>query len=221
MVFNKVFSQLNVLKLNLLDKKKIKDEHLSDLARRFQYIYINALTTFLKEGLIINANVATGARSDVVRKFSEFSKADRTLLRNISGVVSVNGNTALTIELLTDSDYAKLIQAMWCNPLFFSSDINEYPIGDTIFEGDASYSLKNDFLSATSFTEIRVLYGMDSGNESIITAEVVEWARDKIDIANIILDKIMSNPKMKSKIKGNNFIARMYNGLTFAIEHYR
>lgn len=221
MVFNKVFSQLNVLKLNLLDKKKIKDEHLSDLARRFQYIYINALTTFLKEGLIINANVATGARSDVVRKFSEFSKADRTLLRNISGVVSASGNRALTIELLSDSDYAKLIQAMWCNPLFFSSDINEYPIGDTIFEGDASHSLKNDFLSATSFSEIRVLYGMDSGNESIITSEVVEWARDKIDIANIILDKIMSSPKMKSKIKGNNFIARMYNGLTFATEHYR
>lgn len=221
MVFNKVFSQLNVLKLNLLDKKKIKDEHLSDLARRFQYIYINALTTFLKEGLIINANVATGARSNVVRKFSEFSKADRTLLRNISGVVSASGNTALTIKLLTDSDYAKLIQVMWCNPLFASSDINEYPIGDTIFEGDASHSLKNDFLSATSFDEIRVLYGMDSGNESIITAEVVEWARDKIDIANVIVDKIMSNSKMKSKIKGNNFIARMYNGLTFAIEHYR
>jgi len=218
MVFNKVFSQLNVLRMNLLDRKKYKDEHLSDLARRFQYIYINALTTFLKDGVIINANVSTGARSDVVRDFSEFSKADRTLLRNISGVVSVKNGNPIELNLLSKSDYARLIINMWCNPIFATSETTEYLIGDTVSDDEKNNSLKNKFLTSTSFNEIRTLYSMDSGNESIITGEVMEWARAKPDLAKVVLEKILGNSSMHSRITGNNFIARMFNGLTLAIE---
>jgi len=217
MVFNKVFSQLNVLKHNLLDKKKYKDEHLSDLARRFQYIYINALTTFLKDGVVINTNVATGARSDVVRDFIEFSRADRTLSRNISGIISVKNGTPIELTLQSTSDFARLIINMWCNPIFASLDSNEYLIGDAASEDEKNNSLKTRFLASSSFGEIRTLYTRDSGNESVITAEVMEWARSKPDIAKIVLEKILGSNSMSSRVTGNNFIARMFNGLNLAI----
>lgn len=88
-VFNKVFSQLSVLRINLTDRKMAREEFLSDLSRRFEYIFINALLTFTKDGLVVNTNVATGARASIVRSFSEFSKYDRTLSRNMAGVMNV------------------------------------------------------------------------------------------------------------------------------------
>ena len=115
-VFNKVFTQLHIMR-----KKSFKlneDEHLSDIAKRFEYLVINAFASFMKDGIIIHANPALNAAVNTIREKSKFKSSDRILTKNIEGIVDfdtkkpeVNGG----IESL-------LLSAIWNHPLFKNND---------------------------------------------------------------------------------------------------
>ena len=115
-VFNKVFTQLHIMR-----KKSFKlneDEHLSDIAKRFEYLVINAFASFMQGGIIIHANPALNAAVDTIREKSKFKSSDRILTKNIEGIVDfdtkkpeVNGG----IESL-------LLSAIWNHPLFKNND---------------------------------------------------------------------------------------------------
>lgn len=209
-IFNKVFSQLSVLRMNLIDKKKSREELLSDLARRFEYIFINALLTFTKDGLVVNTNVATGARASIVRDYTEFTKYDRTLSRNLSGVVdlTVDDDNILNLKTINESEHAELVISMWCHPIFNIDPPECYPIGDN----NATDLFNENYFSKMTFTDIRDFYYKQTGNTTIKTQEVKLWANSNIEIAHNILKCMHSSRVMQSLLKENNQVSWFYRG---------
>lgn len=209
-VFNKVFSQLSVLRINLTDRKMARDEFLSDLSRRFEYIFINALLTFTKDGLVVNTNVATGARASIVRSFSIFSKYDRTLSRNLAGIVNVEmDDDELIITRSVNNSFAKLIEGMWCHPIFNIKATKAYPIGDVSSNLPASDST---FLNM-DFEEMKDFYYRHSGNSTIKIAEVREWGNANRQLATAMRNQMVTNPTIHPLIEGSSQISWMYRGL--------
>lgn len=105
-MFNKTFSALNLYK----SKKTYSDEHLTDLARRFELILVNSAMTASIKGNAINANVAQTDNYSTLRNYNEFEKYDRTITRN---------EEKLRFESNNDSKWnEKFIDALWGHPIF-------------------------------------------------------------------------------------------------------
>jgi len=208
-VFNKVFSQLKVLRGNIvLDKKNFRNEHLSDLAKRFEYMFINALASFVKEGEVVNTNVATGAKSSSVRNFQDFIRYDRTLYRNISSLLSNTG------ENLSPS--LKVINIMRSHPLFLFDFQDAYAIGEAKVENESSTEINN--FNNMNFSGIKDFYFKTSGNNTIRTREVTEWALENIDIAKQIYIKMKKDENIYNNTSIPGQISWMFNGLSYALE---
>ncbi|CAQ81915.1 hypothetical protein VSAL_p840_56 (plasmid) [Aliivibrio salmonicida LFI1238] len=125
-VFNKVFTQLHILRTEISTTKKYPEEYLSDTARRFEYIVINAFASLLKDDYVIQANVAIGAQLKTLRDHKEFMRVDRTLYRNIKGMIdeTVNLDTPILIEKKSSTAKPKedigsiLLEIIWAHPIF-------------------------------------------------------------------------------------------------------
>ncbi|MCL6408064.1 hypothetical protein EXT70_20745 [Dickeya dadantii] len=216
-VFNKTFSQLNLLVRNFSENKKgaFNDEHLSDLAKRFEYIFINALISFLRDGkTVVNTNVAIGARSSSVRDFNDFMQKDKTLSRNISGILTVSQTGKKIAPEIKDEPFAKLITAMWDHPIFNLSGELCFSINGSVGENELSL----DYLSVSgNIYDLRNYYLVDSGMEKIITNEVYEWAVSNKEKAKVIysrLDWLKDNDRSTTaEIEGKGYIGRLYNGI--------
>ena len=104
-MFNKTFSALNLYKSN----KTYTDEHLTDLARRFELILVNSAMTASIKGNAINANVAQTDNYSTLRNYKEFEKYDRTITRN---------NEKLKEENITDGFCVRFIDVLWEHPIF-------------------------------------------------------------------------------------------------------
>jgi hypothetical protein len=117
-VFNKVFTQLHLLRVN---HSRLKDEHLSDSSRRFEYITINAFATFLKKSGVVKANLASSARSTTIRNHSTFINKEHVFTRNVGVFVDLKTGK---YDGDNNKDYfenvlaGKLITAIWDHPIF-------------------------------------------------------------------------------------------------------
>ncbi|WP_350239037.1 hypothetical protein U1R68_09495 [Pectobacterium colocasium] len=210
LVFNKVFTQLKILRSNILtDRKSFNDEHLSDLAKRFEYIFINALISFVRDGAIIHANVATGAKSSSVRNFDEFSKYDRTLYRNLSGII-VDKKEYSSIEI-----GFRLINIISEHPLFSFGDATFYPIGE-VRSTVEQVSDDVDF-NEMNFRGIRSFYYSASGKKTIRTSEVRQWAEENPDVARKIHSRMKNDGEMSLDIYGGGQISWMFAGLSYGL----
>ncbi|WES88363.1 antiviral RADAR system adenosine triphosphatase RdrA [Dickeya fangzhongdai] len=216
-VFNKTFSQLNLLVRNFSKNKKgaFNDEHLSDLAKRFEYIFINALVSFLRDGkTVINTNVAIGARSSSVRDFNDFMQKDKTLSRNISGILTVSQAGKNIVPEIKDEPFAKLITTMWDHPIFNLSGELCFSINGSVGENELSI---DDLSVSGNVYDLKNYYLVDSGMKRIITNEVYKWAVSNKEKAKIIysrLDWLKDNDRSTTaKIEGKGYIGRLYNGI--------
>lgn len=81
-VFNKVFTQLSILRENS-KKTNFDEEHLTSLTKRFQYIFINTVASFLKQDGVVNANIALGAKTENVINYDKFRKQESVFTRNV------------------------------------------------------------------------------------------------------------------------------------------
>ncbi|UCZ75063.1 hypothetical protein LHK94_19015 [Dickeya zeae] len=221
-VFNKTFSQLNLLVRNFSENKKgaFNDEHLSDLAKRFEYIFINALISFLRDGkTVVNTNVAIGARSSSVRDFNDFMQKDKTLSRNISGILTVSQTGKKIAPEIKDEPFAKLITAMWDHPIFNLSRELCFSIKGDVDEDAISI----DVLSVSGNADDLVKYYLkDSENERVTVDEVLSWAVKNKEKATRVykrLDWLKNNDRSKSDGFENNrtHIGRLYNGLRWIL----
>lgn len=113
-VFNKVFTQLHLLKIS---HKELKDEHLSDSIRRFEYITINAFASFLSVDGTVKSNVASGATVDTIRDHSKFISREHVFTRNVKAFVDLKTGVALDDGINGDLP-SKLIEAIWFHPVF-------------------------------------------------------------------------------------------------------
>ena len=118
-VFNKVFTQLHIIR-----KKSFKlneDEHLSDIAKRFEYLVINAFASFMKEdGIISHANPALTADVSTISNEENFKKRDRVLTKNIEGLVIFDSKK----EVKNDRIASLLLSAIWNHPLFKNNNVS-------------------------------------------------------------------------------------------------
>ncbi|PSU52502.1 hypothetical protein CTM75_20635, partial [Photobacterium phosphoreum] len=105
-MFNKTFSALHLYK----SKKTYSDEHLTDLARRFELILVNSAMTASIKGNAINANVAQTDNYNTLRDYNEFVKYDRTITRNAEKLRFESNNDSKLKE--------KFIDALWGHPIF-------------------------------------------------------------------------------------------------------
>ncbi|QOL14806.1 antiviral RADAR system adenosine triphosphatase RdrA [Dickeya dianthicola] len=217
-VFNKTFSQLNLLVRNFSENKKgaFNDEHLSDLAKRFEYIFINALVSFLRDGkTVVNTNVAIGARSSSVRDFNDFMQKDKTLSRNISGILTVSHTGKKIVPEIKDEPFAKLITAMWDHPIFNLSGELCFSIKGDVDENTISI----DVLSVSGNANDLVRYYLkDSENERVTVNGVWSWAvknKEKAKRIHERLDRLKNKDSSQADRFENNKtnIGRLYNGI--------
>lgn len=212
LVFNKVFSQLNVLRSNI---STFKDEHLSDLANRFEFIFINALISFIKEGMVVNTNVATGARSSSVRKKQKFMQYDRTLSRNISGLNLFDNTSQRTI-------YSKLIKAIMNHPIFqLTSETPSYPI--IKYDIESKKTSKNDHMNDIDLfnlneDEIVSYYYKLSGYNFVTIDSAYSWAEDNRENAIKIYDRIIKDNEIYNQTGGNDYFSRLFKGIARALD---
>lgn len=213
-VFNKTFSQLSVLRKNLVaDRKKFSDEHLSDLSNRFEYIFINALTSFLRDGIVINTNVATGARSNSVRSFDEFNKYDRTVSKNLGHILGIIESENRKTLIENESDTVKLIVAMSQNPIFFWGGGERHLIGNSRAENDFNIEVLRGEINGLNFGGIRDYYYKQSGHKTIRSREVAIWATSNMDVARLLYEKIKNDESIRLDIYSGGQIEWMYKGL--------
>ncbi|WKA60716.1 antiviral RADAR system adenosine triphosphatase RdrA [Pectobacterium aroidearum] len=210
LVFNKVFTQLKVLRSNIIsDRKAFSDEHLSDLANRFEYIFINALVSFIRDGVIIHANVATGAKSSSVRSYEEFSKYDRTLYRNLSDIpMDTNDYDSMQIS-------HRLINTICDHPIFHLADTVYYPIGE--IRSTVEQNSDDVNFNEMNFYGIRRFYYSVSGRKTVRTNEVKQWATENPDVARKIHSRMKNDSEMSLEIYGGGQIAWMFAGLSYGL----
>lgn len=162
-VFNKVFTQLHLLKIS---HKNLKDEHLSDSVRRFEYITINAFASFLSSDGTVKSNVASGAKVETIRNHSKFIKSEHVFTRNVKAFVDLTTGESLTNfePNISDSNIAEhLLEAIWDHPIFSCNNTKSNDL-QPIAPFDKSSGNKNDKPRAASgkrhLVGIRKLYKM-------------------------------------------------------------
>lgn len=210
-IFNKVFTQINILREKVQDRKKFKDEHLFDLTKRFEYIFINALASFVREGSVVNTNVATGAESARVRDVYSFIKYDRTLSRNISGIFKITDENPDRLTRISKKDYAKLLAVMWTHPIFELANDVAYPIGEV--RADNSVSDEVADFTKMNFEGLKDYYLNKSKNTTIKIHEVANWAVENPEIAENMYNKMYQDEDIYNRTGDRSLIGRMFSGL--------
>ncbi len=86
-IFNKSFTALNIFKQEVFSKatfgqKSETSEHLTDFAKRFEYILINSAYTAAIQGSAVQANVAFTDNHNTIRSPGLFNRSDNVLRRN-------------------------------------------------------------------------------------------------------------------------------------------
>ena len=226
-VFNKVFTQLYIIR-----KKSFKlneDEHLSDIAKRFEYLVINAFASFMKEdGIISHANPALTADVSTIRYEDNFKKRDRVLTKNISGLVDfdeikekkdkdkdkdkdneeVNNDDHKKEEDNNNDDIkitSKLLSAIWKHPLFTKND--EF---GTIFKiGKANNQQINKNKSGQKIDEFKRIKEMILNDyEDFSIYSISLWVAEReIDELQQIIDNLKLDEKFKLYKNEKNVLA--------------
>jgi hypothetical protein len=91
-IFNKTFTSFNEFKKEVFSKRPfgskpkpnepVTSEHLTDFAKRFEYMLINSAHTAVIQGVAVQANVAFTDNHNTIRSVSAFNRSDRVLTRN-------------------------------------------------------------------------------------------------------------------------------------------
>lgn len=181
-MFNKIFTQLNLIKSLVKDHKdnKFSRENLTDMARRFELVVVNsALTTVIAEGAV-NANTALTNKHATLRDYKKFEKYDQTVTRNET-----------TLENMSDSESEKyFIKCLKQHPIFaLHSNVNE--------EGEL-VSARRLFILGNAPTTDTSEYARDV----IRKRSVQEWGAINLLVKKVIVDKAIPED-VESWIKVN------------------
>lgn len=132
-VFNKVFTQLHMLRV---DRTAIlKEDFLTDLVKRFEYIVVNSFATFMKPSPVVLTNIARTVNPKNIRDFNVFKKTSNAFRHNV--ISFVGGRDDILKEEVKGGFSNKpdeLLKAIWAHPLFGLIDNqpskNDSPVSD-------------------------------------------------------------------------------------------
>lgn len=145
-VFNKVFTQLYMMRR--IARKNLEDDCLTHIAKRFEYILINAFAVFLNPGSVVLQNIALTGIIETIQNPVKFRSADPSFRNNVHPYIDERPDNPLNRSswkpLLVEEENALLLRAIWAHPLF---DLNKgtpiIKIGVAKSSSDATGRAKN------------------------------------------------------------------------------
>lgn len=115
-VFNKVFSQLNLLR-ERYHKGSNNDDTLIDAILRFRYILVNAFGFLLSSRNVVPANLALGSSQNILRDLDVYSNQSKTYQKNVDWIKeSLAKDSGLKPD--QESKAALFISAVSLHPIF-------------------------------------------------------------------------------------------------------
>ncbi|WP_050516118.1 antiviral RADAR system adenosine triphosphatase RdrA [Dickeya chrysanthemi] len=116
-VFFNVFSQ--VYRMKVEPDFDISDEYLPDIARRFEYIFMNSLLCCMKIDRIVHIDVAVRDAANNLRKREKFLNFNENLKKNVDGILELKeGSYIVNKENKETSEVGTLLEVMWSHPIF-------------------------------------------------------------------------------------------------------
>ncbi|OCH18117.1 hypothetical protein A6E05_12335 [Aliivibrio sp. 1S165] len=116
-VFNKAFSQLNLLREGY-HKGNNAEDTLLDAILRFRYILINAFGFLLKPNNVVPANLALETSQNILRELSEFSNQSKTYQKNVDWIHEAIKSSIQESEGSLELKSAQFIDAVSRHPIF-------------------------------------------------------------------------------------------------------
>ncbi|WES90420.1 antiviral RADAR system adenosine triphosphatase RdrA [Dickeya fangzhongdai] len=119
-VFFNVFSQIYRMKVE--PDFDVSNEHLPDIARRFEYIFMNSLLCCMKIDRIMHIDVAVRDASEKIESRTMFLDSNENLKKNIEGILKLDLHEGeehfINKADNPQSDIGTLLEVMWCHPIF-------------------------------------------------------------------------------------------------------
>lgn len=122
-VFNKAFSQLNILR-GKYHKGENTEDTLLDAILRFRYILTNAFGFFIKPTGVVPANLALTTAPSTLREKVSFANSSSTYNRNVGWIDAensdeVNGATVgVATETIEEPSNVRFLKAVFNHPIF-------------------------------------------------------------------------------------------------------
>jgi len=213
-VFNKVFTQLHILRTEISTTKKYSEEHLTDTARRFEYIVVNAFASFLQEDYVIQANVAIGAQVKTLRDHKSFMSVDRTLYRNLKGIVDDNvnvedANTKGKNVTLINNISSTLLDIIWDHPIFVILNNSKETMVSPKFKFIPYVApVTSKPLKLVSLSNLQNKLGFSNAKK------ILKWANNNKEEASDVYNRAQQELNASShQLKENSAHERMLNAL--------
>ncbi|MGI2069753.1 antiviral RADAR system adenosine triphosphatase RdrA [Shewanella baltica] len=218
-VFNKVFTQLHILRRNM----KGEDEHLSDIARRFEYIFINAFATFTRSGEVVNANTALTAKPQTIRDHGMYFNTEKTFSRNLKNFISKEG---IYIEESTEQNRiaGQLIEAIWSHPVFVANSSRKTEKLNKLFMLSSTSSKTEENNIEEIFNSVKSSILKSSNNTRLSIDLINDWIKNESEESKLIYDKVMmlmanDDPHLKKLLESKrkessrfiNYLIASYN----------
>lgn len=184
-VFFKVFTQLNLYRSISTGTKK-EDIYLSDVIRRFEYFFINALITSTKKyGSVSNENIAMNTDVDTLSDRTSFLRKSSPARINFSGFLDVDGNIEEGKEEVKDERYnlfKELVSAILSNPMLHLNNKNDVEI-PLMGREDKDEELVKDILDEITMT-LKKEYG------GIRVEGLKSWQENRADKLKVLYEKL-------------------------------
>lgn len=189
-VFNKVFSLLQLFKENT--KIPVQGETLHDSILRFEYITVNAFSTFLVQNdVVVKANTAQTENLDTLRDYGAFKGSDRVFTRNVTQLLDLDTKKALDDR----GGSAKLLEAIWSHPIFdlqiedgaeyFLDKVSVKEAGGNI--ANATVSVRRVFSKSKAYSDLNTEVG------GVSPKKISLWAKNNTNKIDKYIDDISAD----------------------------
>lgn len=183
-VFNKVFTQLHLMRAD--SKAIFIADYLSDVAKRFEYIVLNAFASFLKPQNIIKTNIARTNNVSTIRNESKLISSDNAYSGNVV-------NYLKNIDSSQVTNQQKLLEAIKKHPLFTLVKSGDTPVFSLLYTnaaGTIPIERKSPGYSLEAFKDIKKL-----NKENFL----LKLGENKVQKAKEYLDLALAETQSKDK----------------------
>ncbi len=184
-VFNKVFTQLHLMRADAASI--FVNDYLSDAAKRFEYIVLNAFSSFLKPSKVIKTNIARTSNAETIRKESTFTSSDNAYSGNVIAYLKDK-------SLGEYSQQQKLLDTIKTHPLFTLVGREDKPLFSLLLSDSDS--------SDTGIYVVNALKAIGRLNQGQLVTMLGE-GKDRVKGAKKILDEVKSEMRSAGKKRNN------------------
>lgn len=112
-VFNKTFTQLHIMRVKAVHI--FVEDDLTDVAKRFEYVLINAFASFLNPK-VVQQNTAHTPNAELIRNPVAYGQKDPSFRDNVINFIGNRGSDP--DSRIVQTEHQLLLRAVWSHPLF-------------------------------------------------------------------------------------------------------